>query len=250
MIKKVLNFKWSEIGDAYQSFSTMSDEGDWQLIISQIATIIAKSASGSRNILDYGAGLGTTAASIRRQLYGVHGLLSSWSLYEPDSFARATHQVLMPQVGKYMPVNSLAAPPKSPCFDIVLFIHTSYYLSEFDKELEKIFNSLLSHNNGFVICVSMPKESPFFVPELNNHISWSAQEIIETASSIGLQSEIIKLRSRFRWLPTLGEDQLLSKSIASFVCGGRDVSDHEINLVENKLSGEVDFGDWMIVIRR
>lgn len=249
MTRKVLNFKWSEIGNAYQSFSTMSDEGDWQSIISQLATIMAKSASGSRNILDFGAGLGTTAASIRRQLYGVHGLLSSWALYEPDSFARASHHILMPQVGKYMPVESLATPPKSKCFDIVLFIHTSYYLSEFGKELEKSFNTL-SSDNGFVICVSMPEESPFFIPELNNHIWGSAQKIIEAASSLGLQSEIIKLRSRFRWLPTLGEDRLLSKSIASFVCGGREVSNQEINLIENKLSGEVDFGDWMIVIRR
>lgn len=249
MSKKSLCFKWDEIGDAYQAFSAMSDEGDWQSIITQVATIIAKNATGPRSILDYGAGLGSTAASIRRQLYGTHGLLSSWFLYEPDSFARVAHPIMIPPVGKYMPVNSYPQLPKNTMVDIVLFIHTSYYISEFDKELEKSFASYLSENNGYALCISMPENSPFYIPELKNSIPWHAEEIIQAALAQGMKCETIKLRSRFRWLTMLEADSDLSRAIASFVCGGREVSPSEVKIVEKHLAGEVDFGDWLIVIK-
>lgn len=249
MSNKPIDLFWPKLRDAYQAFCTLSDEGDWQSIILQIAAIVASNAIAPRHILDYGAGLGSTAASIRRRLYGDHGLPSSWVLYDPDSFARSASLISMPELGKSMAIGIADVIPIEGKFDVVLFVHTSYYITDFDKELDRVFESLLSTESGFVICVAMPRVSPFFIEGLNNMHRWTAESIVDMASNKGMKCDVIKMRSRFRWLSELTSDSLLSRLITSFVCGTPSISESEIDVVNNNLVGEVDFGDWLIVIK-
>lgn len=241
---------WSELGDSYRAFSALSDEGDWQLVIQQIATIVASNAGSTVKIFDYGSGLGTTAASIRRRLYGDHGLLSSWILYDPDDFARKVSAFNMPQISDQLNVAIIDEIPKNDKFDIVLFVHTSYYMDEFDTVLDRIFRTLFSEINSQVICVVMPKDSPFFIKGLNNMHVWTAEQIVTVARRKGFKCDVIKLRSRFRWLPEIRKDHILSHLVTSFVCGRSSVTDREVEIVRDALAGEVDFGDYLISIKR
>jgi len=241
---------WSELGGPYQAFSTLSDEGDWQSIIRQIATVVAPNAEAPLKILDYGSGLGTTAASIRRCLYGDHGLLSSWTLYDPDEFARNASTFSMPEISARLSVSIVDEVPENREFDIVLFVHTSYYLDQFEDVLDRSFRELLAMRNGQVICVVMPKASPFFIKGLNNAHVWAAERIVSVAKKKGFKCDVIKLRSRFRWLSEISMDRMLSELITSFVCGRSSITEREVNLTREALVGEVDFGDWLISIRR
>lgn len=250
MKNKLARFSWPEIGDAYQTFSVLCDEGDWQAIITQIAVSAATNANTSRRILDYGAGLGSTASSIRRKMYGNHGVLSSWVLYEPDEIARKAHQMFLPTLSSSMIAESLPSLPVNSSFDVVLFIHTSYYIADFDLEIDRLFNTCLKSETNAIICVSMPEESPFFISELDNWYPWTAQEICESVEKLGLRCEVSQLRSRFRWLPSMADDATLSELVSTFVCGRKQVSLGEIELVRSRLIGETDFGDWLIVVRR
>lgn len=241
---------WKELGDSYQAFSTLSDEGDWQSIISQVASILALNTSTSKCVLDYGSGLGSTASSIRRRLYGDHGILSSWVLYDPDDFARKESHIAMPSISNDMKVLIIDSMPINQKIDVALFVHTTYYIDNFRRVLNRILDNFLDPVNGMIICVAMPSNSPFFISELGNHHNWCAESIVDIAKSIGLKSDIIQLRSRFRWLPNLSKDDVLSKLIATFVCGKKPISSEEIEIVRNRLVGEVDFGDWLITLKR
>nr|VFK30402.1 MAG: hypothetical protein BECKMB1821I_GA0114274_101535 [Candidatus Kentron sp. MB]VFK75202.1 MAG: hypothetical protein BECKMB1821H_GA0114242_101735 [Candidatus Kentron sp. MB] len=249
MNNSTLSF-WSELGEQYQAFSILSDERDWQSIIQQIAAIIASNAGATRRILDYGSGLGTTAASVRRHLYGNHGLLSSWLLYDPDDFARKASILNMPQISDELNVTVADKVSLQDNLDFVLFVHTSYYIDRFDNELDRVFSTLLARSNGQVICIAMPNTSPFFISGLNSTHIWTAEQILAIAEKKGLKSNVIKLRSRFRWLPQIGTDNMLSSLITSFVCGQRSITEKKIELAREMLIGEVDFGDWLIVIKR
>jgi len=249
MKAKVNTFSWPEIGDAYQAFSALSDEGDWQFIMSQIASFIAVSNFSSLKILDYGAGVGSTAASIRRRLYGNHGLVSSWDIFEPDPYARHYHNVMMPDFGEKMSVKSLGCLSSDSKYDVALFIHTSYYIEDFCSEVERIFRDYIEFDTGIVVCLAMPSSSPFFIPNIFNRHSWVAEDIVQAISAIGFNCSTVQLRSRFRWTDRI-DNTILPKLVTSFVFGHTDISDNEINIVRNSLSGEVDFNDRLIVIRR
>lgn len=249
MNRNIASFSWKDLGDAYQAFSALSDEGDWQSLMMQIASVVASNAKRTRRILDYGAGLGSTAASIRRRIYGDHGLFSSWVLYEPDRWAREASAFIMPPLGATMDVAITECVPKTKC-DVALFVHTSYYVADFDRELKRVFDDLLSGEEALAICVAMPHNSPFFIDGINNRHFWTSDVIVDSAKKIGLRCDVIPMRSRFRLLADVVEDEKLLRLVASFVCGRVAVSNEEVALVKRKLIGEVDFGDWLVVIRR
>lgn len=245
----VPSFSWLEMGEAYQAFSSLSDEGDWQALMSQVSSLIASNATCNKNILDYGSGLGTTSASIRRRMYGDHGVLSSWCLYEPDAWARKASAFVMPPLGKHMDVVVNDSLPKG-VFDTVLFVHTTYYVADFADVLNGLFEQSILTENGRVICVAMPESSPFFIDELQNRHYWTGDRISEAAKKFGLRCDVVKMRSRFRLLPSVEQDEELLTLITQFVVGKKNVSLDHVLCVKRCLSGETDFGDWVIVLQR
>ncbi len=242
-------FSWRELGPAYQAFSALSDEGDWQALMAQLASIIASNAKRTRTILDYGAGLGTTAASIRRRMYGDHGVSSEWKLYEPDSWARRASAFVMPSLGDSMDVVTSDSVPNTTC-DVALFSHTAYYIENFVDVLEQLFRDVLVGEDARAICLVMPEESPFFIDELGNRHYWTAERILAESNVRGFKSDVVKMRSRFRLLKHVAGDQELLRLIGKFVVGHEDVGDDHLELVKRNLLGEVDFGDWIVVLRR
>lgn len=243
------SFSWERDGAAYQVFSALCDQVDWMRITSRVASGIAKARRGeSIRVLDVGAGLGGTAASIRRSLLAAHDVPSTWHLVEPDPVARQMHALLCPSIGAAMRVSTQSSLPDSGAFDAALMIHSAYYIDDLGETLSTIRGRLLRPSCPIVI-VTMATDSAFFVSGLENRHRWTSQEVNALGKTLGFDVSIERLHSRFRWPVVLQEDDDLKRTIAQFVTGRARCSDDEVALVAGAFRNGADFADNLIILR-
>lgn len=243
------HFSWRELGVAYEAFSALCDPSDWQDILKSIAQSIALTEKSHVRILDIGAGLGNTSSAIRRFLYGTHGVTSAWHLIDPDPTAQVTQHMFMVPAGERLAVEYSPAMPVAGEYDVILFVHSTYYLSDLRATFEQC-TRLLRRDGGIFIAVAMDTLSPFYFQSLGNLSSGVAEEVEEAMSSLGLTCDSCGIRSRFRYSSDLASDPLLLRLITQFVVGRLNCQQSDIEAVRTRLAGhETDFRDRLTVGR-
>jgi len=248
--ERVGSFSWQVMGAPYQVFSALCDPGDWEKILAATAEAIALNSGPHLRVLDVGSGTGLSAERIRRHLLGTHGASSEWMLVEPDRVAQEMEHLLMPPGGDCLPVNYATHIPDDRVYDVVLLLHSSYYLADLDDRVRVWSRDVLSRG-GIVVCVAMCSASPFYIDAVNNRTTGAAEAFERLCTSHGLVTESCALLSRFRWNGELLQDEKLRRQITRFVSGRDAITSSDIAAVTRALGDrEIDFQDRLIVARR
>lgn len=246
MIKKCLSLDWNEFLLPYLTFSAFTDENDWNDILKCISCNISKSKSNKLNILDYGAGIGTTSYSIRRHLYGTHGRISNWTLMDPDKIALNSHVINMPALGDSMLVSSVNEIHDFGEFNCIIFVHSTYYINNLENIFLKILKS--KPDNCIAIFVVMSDSSPFFNKSINNYCIGTYEDIVKLLKKYEVSFSLIKMKSRFRLYSSIENDYEILKNLTSFFYG-EIINDSElIYKFSTLISSEFNIVDNIIVV--
>lgn len=191
---------WQAGQPGYALLTYLSDPDDWSAIVAIISSEIAGAVGGARfaKVLDIGSGVGTTSLQIARRLLASEGIMSAWTLVEPDDEARSASSkvfaVSAHGYGSARVISSIGQIDPDERYDCALFVHSSYYLDEFSQVLEGVASVLKC--GAPIIIVSMVKESPFFLGgAIDNHRNL-ADQIVEITAQLGWRHERRPVTSR------------------------------------------------------
>lgn len=158
---------WTDSAGGYAALSMLSNPDDWAHIIDAIAGEISSSLTSKSafcRFLDVGTGLGETAFRLSQRLLATYRIRSRATLVEPSAQARDSARL------RWLPLSfqdgasifdSVEAVPAAERFDAILYIHSTYYVSDLRAQIRRL-RSRLSRGGIFVFLV-LPKESPFFL---------------------------------------------------------------------------------------
>lgn len=244
---------WAQFDKSYRLFSQFCDSDDWHLILKVVAGAITKYAGNPNcqiSILDVGCGSGAGSQTVCEQIYSKTGCFPSLSIVEPSSIARDRLKSNTLPGSDGGPLNLAAETidslPSDLKVDAILFLHSTYYIEEMEKQLKKPVDSHL-RPGGAVCALVLPEQSPFFLglPPLTN----CSNEVETIFKSMNLDTRSVTLKSRFL-LPKGGAftdaemDALrkffmpIANSSAEFKKRLDDYRNHD---------GQIDFQDHLLI---
>lgn len=158
---------WTQSAGGYAALSMLSNPDDWAHIIDAIAGEISSSLASKGafcRFLDVGTGLGETAFRLSQRLLATYRIRSRATLVEPSAQARDCARLrwlpLSYQDGASI-VDSVEAVPDTERFDAILYIHSTYYVSDLRAQIRRLRSSLA--RGGIFVVLALPTESPFFL---------------------------------------------------------------------------------------
>lgn len=244
---------WAQFDKSYRLFSQYCDSDDWHLILKVVAGAVVKYAGNPTcqiAILDVGCGSGAATQTVCEQIYARTGCFPSLSVVEPSSMARgrlASNTLPNADCGPlHHAVGQINQLPAELKVDAILFLHSTYYIDDLEKDLATLVNTHL-RPGGAVCALVLPEQSPFFfgLPCLAN----CSDAVEQTFQALSLTTHSVTLRSRFL-LPKGGEFtdsewEALRKfvmpsatTVAAFKERLNQYKDHD---------GQIDFQDHLLI---
>lgn len=244
---------WTQFDESYRLFSQFCDSDDWHLILKVVAGAVIKYAGNPNcqiSILDVGCGSGVASETICEQIYVRTRCFPSLSVVEPSSKARGRLKSNTLSDSFCGPLKhtaeKLASLPSDLKVDAILFLHSTYYIEELEKQLKKVVDSHL-RPTGAVFALVLPDQSPFFLDL--PHLANCSDEVEAMFKSMNLETYSVLLKSRFR-LPKGGEfsDAELD-SLRKFVMpSANSSSEFKKRLADyTNHDGEIDFQDHLLI---
>ena len=237
-------------------FSKFCDFNDWQSILNRIASeIIEVQDNKPLSILDVGAGLGINTECIANIVFTHRKIRNSIDIIEPSQHAREIARRLMVSEDKggilrnFFPNLSDINTRK---YDVVIFLHSTYYINDFYNWLQKIFRNNL-REGGKVLVLAIPSDSPFFLdPKLA--LPHTSSQIKYYLSQKGFEFTPYSLTSKFYINTHFIFSEIEIDHLYHFMTSSKSniISREEFceRLKSKASSGVIDFQDELIVIRK
>jgi SAM-dependent methyltransferase len=248
---------WQKHDIHYRLFSQFCDLDDWYNILLTIASHFTwKGPRVSRALLDVGAGTGINTNALLEMLYAKHQVRHVVSVVEPSSIARkriATNVVPELEGGFLRHVFAHFSELGNRRFDGVLFLHSTYYIPDFELVLRRTVREH-TEKGGVVVCAALAGNSPFFLGQTPAQPNLS-EDIERIAKANRWRYDVQLLPSHYRVPDTIQLAERTLKHLHSFVCDGTAmtfqdfVSAFRTHLVTASGAG-VDLKDRLITIRR
>lgn len=244
---------WTQFDKSYRLFSQYCDSDDWHLILKAVAGAVVKYAGNPNcqiSILDVGCGSGAATQTVCEQIYSRTGCFPSLSVVEPSSMARGrltSNTLLKADCGPlHHAVEQVSKLPADLKVDAILFLHSTYYICDLQKDLSILVNTHL-RPGGAVCALVLPEQSPFFLglPCLAN----CSDTVEGTFRALNLATHSVTLRSRFL-LPKGGEfTDAEWEALRRFVMpSATSVAAFKERLNEHKNhEGQIDFQDHLLI---
>ena len=184
--------------DGYGVFGHYHDHQDWCVMRDHIIDgIVGMNLDRPVRILDVGCGKGWNIQEIADTVLARTRHAPLIHVVEPDSYARSiTENLLVPHsysglLGKSFEDISQVTDEK---LDVVLFMHSGYYIKDFAKEIERLAAKNLDPN-GAIMVQTLPTQSPFFLGG-RTYLPNTTEEVAAIAANVGT-ADVERFRSRF-----------------------------------------------------
>ena len=245
---------WKRHSADYENFSTICNPTDWEELIKKISETIANFREGHdvHEILDVGAGTGETARRIRGVLNYNYAVPTSWTLLEPDMLLHSHHKRLCSDGNGFAHVRDAvsAMGDLQRIFDLILAVHSTYYLGSPASFLNAFGRVLQSH--GVLVIVALSERSPFFLNKsqlLLPNTSTSIQKWVSSSSEWRVVSKLsMKSRAKISF-DQFNRPGFLS-SLYGFFTQGQVGFDEFRKGMRCFVGSEVDLGDEILVISK
>lgn len=190
---------WKQLGQSFLVFSKFCDFDDWQNILKRLACeIVSVNQQHALSILDVGAGLGINTECIANIIFSQNKIRNIIDIIEPSKSARDISRGLLVTEDKGGSIRNIfpgLVNVKNQIYDVIMFIHSSYYINNFYLTL----NSLLKYNlreGGKILILALPSESPFFLdPKLE--LPFTSSQIQYYLSQNDINFNAYTLTSKF-----------------------------------------------------
>lgn len=244
---------WAQFDKSYRLFSQFCDSDDWHLILKVVAGAVVKYAGNPScqiSILDVGCGSGAATQTVCEQIYARTGCFPSLSVVEPSSMARgrlASNTLHNTDCGPlHHTVEHLDNLPTDLKVDVILFLHSTYYIDDLENNVKRLVNSHL-RPGGAICALVLPERSPFFLglPCLTN----CSDAVERIFTSMNLATRSVTLRSRFL-LPKGGEfTEAEWEALRKFVMpSATSVAAFKERFNQQKdRDGQIDFQDHLLI---
>lgn len=247
---------WDKHDVNYRVFSHFCDTEDWHNILKAVAAQFRWDDGLSRSILDIGAGTGINTTALLEILYAQQYCRHFVSTLEPSGKARERieHNIIYENDGGFLrEIFATYSELGDRKFDAILFLHSSYYVPDFERQLAQLFRDNL-YDGGVIVIVVLSRDSPFFLghpPSVPN----TAEDITQWVKAVGYKYDVKILPSHFRLPRGLRPDQPLFSHLFSFVCDHTqiDASEFNIKVARHLMCDDsigVDLKDRLIVISK
>lgn len=244
---------WSQFDKSYRFFSQFCDTDDWHVILAAVAGVVTEAAKPNvqMSLLDVGCGIGIATETICELIFAKTKSLPQLTVVEPSQIARdrITANLLCHNDGGALKATykSLDELPDGTKFDAIMFLHSSYYIANFKKALQKLVQHHL-YPGGTITVLVLPEDSSFFLQlgALPNCME-SVQSNFRDCGLHGIT--VYQLQSRFR-LPkdcSLTENEW--KSLCSFVRPeGIKIEEFKARIKREYAGGRpLDFQDCLVL---
>ena len=247
---------WAKHDINYRVFSHFCDSEDWHNILKSIAAQFRWDDGLSRSVLDVGAGTGINTTALMEILYAQQNCRHFVSTLEPSAKARERieHNIIYEKDGGFLrDIFATYSELNGRKFDAIVFLHSSYYVTDFEQQLTQLYRDNL-YEGGVIVIVTLSRDSPFFLgypPSVPN----TAESITQWIKAVGFKYDVKILPSHFRLPQGLAPDQKLFDHLFSFICDHTqiDASDFNARLATHLISGDrngVDLKDRLIVLSK
>lgn len=245
---------WERYGESYQIFSQYCSYYDWQNILETIANEIAQAQKEqSYSILDIGPGKGRNILEILEILFTKLRKRNILDIVEPSNIGVNILESLIVSVenGGYLRnIYRDTSNIQDSKYNIILFMHSSYYINNFCELIFKLLSENL-FNDGKLLILTLPYESPFFLGKSELYLPNTTEEIIGILEEKKIKYEVHRLESKF----FLNKNFDISKSAMEKICFFMtrekiSFNDFIILLKKHYKKGVLDFSDDLIVIKK
>lgn len=162
---------WDDSGAECCSFQHSCNYQDWANILKAVARNLETSsehisqdkAFKKTKYLDIGSGFTHNIREIISILKFEHKILSNWDCYEPDTaVADIVSRKTVSQNRHPLGINNIFTDIAqfADSYDSILFMHSSYYVDDFEKTLLNLKDKL---NGGSIIVLRVAEHSPFYL---------------------------------------------------------------------------------------
>lgn len=245
---------WKEYGKAYTLFSQYCNYNDWQIILRRIANeITGTNSNRALSVLDVGTGHGLNALNLLEILYSETGQKHLLDVVEPSHEATFLLQSLLSTVstgGFLRNIYHNISEIDEAAYDVMIFMHSSYYISEFQHVIKcTYFNNL--QKGGKIIILALPDTSPFFLGEKKLLLNNTSTRIKLMLNNLDLKFDSYVLHSRFMLSNAQGISSSGMDAFYHFMTREIIVKDKFVEILRKRTRKEpLDFGDELIVINK
>jgi hypothetical protein len=191
---------WDRFGHSYSIFSMYSDYDDWRNILDEICREINNlQFNRTVNLLDIGAGIGKNTNEIIEIMLSRYKKNILVDVVEPSVVARDYIKTILieKRFGGFLnKVSSDISKLKKNKYDVILFMHSSYYITNFTMKLLYLYNNYLS-KRGKILILSLPSNSIFFLKQKELKLPNTSDDIQSFLKSTGISFKLRKLNSKF-----------------------------------------------------
>ena len=242
---------WKEYGKAYIVFSQFCHYGDCQAIVHRIANEIDLiSGRNCLSIIDIGTGYGLNILKVLEILFSKTRKRHLLDVVEPSEEALLHLNDLLSReaVGgflreAYHDISEI----KKNLYDVIVIMHSSYYIEGFNKILIDIYKNNL-RQGGKIIILALPDSSPFFLGHclrLDHTSNW----IKTYLGQQNIDYKVFSLQSRFIFPKKFLLTQKGADSLYTFMTRKSITKLEFLKLLKPFVDkGIIDFGDELIII--
>lgn len=159
---------WTQFDKPYRFFSQFCDSDDWHTILAAVAGAVTETAMPNvgMSILDVGCGTGVATETICEMIFSKTKNFPQVTVVEPSKIARDRVEANL--LGHHEG-GVLKASHKALCelesgvkFDSIMFLHSTYYVSDFTGTLKKLVRNHL-YPGGTIVALVLSEDSSFFL---------------------------------------------------------------------------------------
>jgi SAM-dependent methyltransferase len=198
--KKLHSDFWKQFGLSFSIFSMYCHYDDWRNILDNICIEIGPNElKHDIKILDIGSGTGKNITEITEMFLSRYNKNVTVDVVEPSKSAQnviQTNLIYKKNGGHLNNIFSDISEIEMNKYDIILLMHSSYYIKNFEDFIIKIFSCNLNIG-GRISILSLPANSVFFLNENKLKLPNTSETICNFLRKNHINFNVKKLSSRF-----------------------------------------------------